>query len=34
MCCADHVTTTEHSDEFNALPLDWESDPVLLARRG
>ncbi len=31
MCCADHVTTTEHSDEFNALPLDWESDPVLVA---
>jgi polyphosphate kinase len=32
MCCADDVTTTtEHSDEFNALPVDWESDPVLLA---
>ena len=30
MCCADGVTT-ERFDEFNALPLDWESDPVLLA---
>ena len=25
------VTTTEHANEFNALPLDWESDPELLA---
>ena len=31
MCCADDVTTTEHANEFNALPLDWESDPELLA---
>ena len=30
MCCADDVTT-ESFDEFNALPVDWESDPVLLA---
>src|ERR1700688_100414 len=30
MCCADHVTI-EPANDFNALPLDWASDPVLLA---
>ncbi len=30
MWCANGVTT-ESFDDFNALPLDWESDPVLVA---
>jgi polyphosphate kinase 2 len=30
MCCAYDVTN-EHANDFNALPVDWESDPVLLA---
>ena len=30
MCCAYDVTT-ESANDFNALPVDWASNPVLLA---
>ena len=30
MCCAYDVTT-EPANDFNALPVDWASNPVLLA---
>ena len=34
MCCAYDVTTepvNQPANDFNALPVDWASDPVLLA---